>query len=278
MSYLAKATKATPKAPVITIVGFPGAGKTSLAGTFPNPIFIQAETASTVFENAPEEKQPAFFPELPAAKKEKQVKPSEIILAQLRELATAEHDFKTVVFDTVTTMNGLLESEVVEYDDNNPDNIADAAGGFHKGYLVSAGLHADIRRACEHLRKRGMTIIFLAHTGIAKMKNRPDSGSEYTAYTVDMPEKSRGFYVNHSDAVLYLKSEEHVMGGQENRKGQTTKYARVTNTGERVLITSSDGTIGYIDAKNRYGMPSEIAVTQGENPIMQYIPFFNTEQ
>ena len=274
MSYLNSVTKAIPKAPVLTIVGFPGVGKTTLAALFPNPIFIQAETSSTVFETWDEDVQPAFFPELPAPNSAKKIRTSEIVLDQLRELATSEHDFKTIVFDSVTSLNTLLEQEVVEFDPNGVTNIGDAAGGFHKGYLVSAGIHADIRRACEHLRKKGMTIVFLAHTGITKMKNRPDAG-EYTAFSIDMPEKSRHQYINHSDAVLYLKSEEFVTGQETNKKGQTTKFGRVTNTGERILITSSDGTIGYIDAKNRYDLPTEIKINKGENPLLSLIPFYN---
>ena len=279
MSFLKDVKKATPQAPVITIVGFPGVGKSTLAAQFPSPIFIQAENASTVFETWAEENQPAFLPELPAPHRGKQVKPSENLFAQLRELCTEEHDFKTVVIDTTTSLNSLIESEIVAFD-NNPEcaDIGNAAGGFHKGFLVAAGMHAKIRSACEHLRKKGITVVFLAHTGVVKMKNRPDSGNEYTAYSVDMPEKSRQVYVSTCDAVLYLKSKDFVMGHEENKKGQTTKFGRVSNTGERVLITSSDGTIGYIDAKNRYGMPEEIPVELGENPIMQYIPFFNANK
>jgi len=214
------------------------------------------------------------MPELPAANAKRQVKPSEILLAQLRELATEEHPFKTVVVDTITAMNTLFEGEVVEFDPNGANNIGDAAGGFHKGFLVAAGMHVKIRNACEHLRRKGIAVVFLAHTGIVKMKNRPEAG-EYTAYSIDMPEKARHIYIGSSDAVFYLKSRDFVMGHEENRKGQTTKYGRVTNTGERVLITSSDGTIGYVDAKNRYSMPEEIDVPKETNPILEMIPFFN---
>ena len=274
MSYLQQVKKAIPQAPVITIVGFPGVGKSTLAALFPNPIFVQAENASTVFETWAEDRQPAFMPELPAANAKRQVKPSEILLAQLRELATEEHPFKTVVVDTITAMNTLFEGEVVEFDPNGANNIGEAAGGFHKGFLVAAGMHVKIRNACEHLRRKGIAVVFLAHTGIVKMKNRPEAG-EYTAYSIDMPEKARQIYIGSSDAVFYLKSRDFVMGHEENRKGQTTKYGRVTNTGERVLITSSDGTIGYVDAKNRYSMPEEIDVPKETNPILGMIPFFN---
>lgn len=274
MSYLEQAKKATPQAPVITIVGFPGVGKSTLAATFPDSIFIQAENATSVFETWDEDNQPAFFPELPAANSKRNQKPSEVLLAQLRELATAEHPFKTVVIDAVTTLHTLLENEVIEFDPNGASNIGEAAGGFNKGYLQVAALHSKIRNACEHLRKRGMAVIFLAHSGIAKVKNRPDA-ADYATWSLDMHEASRKIYVATSDAVLYLKSREFIMGHEENKKGQTTKYGRVTNTGERVLIASSDGMIGYVDAKNRYKLPEEMDVDEGQNPVLQYIPFFN---
>ena len=276
MSFLEQVKKATPQAPVITLVGFAGSGKSSLAGLFTNPIFIQAENATSVFETMPEDLQPAFFPQLPLPNAKKGVKPSEVILEQLRELITAQHDFKTVVIDTVTALNALFEAEVVEFDDKGVSNIGEAAGGYNKGYLVVAGMHAKLRSACEHLRKRGISVVFLAHTGIVKMKNRPESG-EYVAYSLDMHERSRAIYVSSSDIVAYLKARDFVIGGEENKKGQTTKFGRVTNTGERVLITSSDGTIGYIDAKNRYNLPDEIEVNKGENPLIALIPFYNQQ-
>ncbi len=276
MSYLEQAKKAVPQAPVLTVVGFPGVGKSTLAALFPSPIFIQAENASTVFETWEESAQPAFMPELPTPNSKKNVKPSEVLLAQLRELVTQDHPYKTVVLDTITSLNTLIEAEIVEFDPS-PDvqDIGNAAGGFHKGFLVAAGIHAKIRSACEHLRKRGIAVVFLSHTGVVKMKNRPDAGSEYTAFSIDMPEKARQIYVSSSDAVIYLKSKDFVMGHESNKKGQTTKFGRVSNTGERVLITSSDGTIGYIDAKNRYSLPEEMEVEHGSNPLVERIPFFN---
>lgn len=274
MSHLSQVKRASPQAPVITIVGFPGVGKSTLAATFPSPIFVQAENATSVFETWPEERQPAFFPELPAADKRRDRRPSAVLLDQLRELATEQHEFKTVVIDAVTTLNMLFENEVIEFDDK-AENIGDAAGGFGKGYLQVAALHAKVRNACEHLRRRGMAVVFLAHSGIAKVKNRPDVEA-YSTWSLDMHEASRKIYVATSDAVLYLKAREFVTGHEENKKGQTTKLGKVRTTGERVLIASSDGTVGYVDAKNRYRIPEEVEVEEGENPILQYIPFFSS--
>jgi len=276
MSFLEQVKKATPQAPVITIVGFAGSGKSSLAGLFPNAIFIQAENATSVFETMPEHLQPAFFPQLPIPNAKRNIKTSDVLLEQLRELMTQEHDFKTVVIDSITALNIMFENEVVEFDEKGASNIGEAAGGYNKGYLVVAGIHAKLRAACEHLRKKGITVVFLAHTGVVKMKNRPEGG-EYVAYSLDMHERSRAIYVSSSDVVAYLKARDFVSGNEENKKGQTTKFGRVTNTGERVLITSSDGTIGYIDAKNRYNLPDEIEVNKGENPLIPLIPFYNQQ-
>ena len=276
MSYLSQVKKPTPQAPVTTIVGFAGSGKSSLAGLFPSPIFIQAENATSVFETMPEDLQPAFFPQLPIANAKRNIKTSEVLFEQLRELMTVEHGFKTVVIDSITALNIMFENEVVEFDDKGASNIGEAQGGYNKGYLVVAGIHAKLRAACEHLRKRGISVVFLAHTGVVKMKNRPDGG-EYVAYSLDMHERSRAVYVSSSDIVAYLKARDFVVGNEENKKGQTTKFGRVTNTGERVLITSSDGTIGYIDAKNRYNLPDEIEVNKGENPLIPLIPFYNQQ-
>ena len=176
MSYLSQVKKPTPQAPVITLVGFAGSGKSSLAGLFPNAIFIQAENATSVFETMPEFAQPAFFPQLPIANAKRNIKTSEVLFEQLRELMTQEHDFKTVVIDSITALNIMFEQEVVEFDEKGASNIGEAQGGYNKGYLVVAGIHAKLRAACEHLRKRGISVVFLAHTGVVKMKNRPDGG------------------------------------------------------------------------------------------------------
>lgn len=273
MSYLSKASKPTVQAPVLTIVGFPGVGKTSLAALFPNPIFIQAENAGSVFETWSDEDKPTLFPELPAPSAEKERKPSNILLAQLRELITEEHDFKTVVIDAVTTLNTIFENELIEFDENNINNIAEAAGGFGKGYLAVAALHGKVRNACEHLRRKGIAVIFLAHSGICKVKNRPDVEA-YSTWSLDMHEASRKIYVATSDAVLYLKSKEFVMGAEKDKKGNVKSFGKVTSTGERVLIAASEGTIGYVDAKNRYDFPEEIEVEKGSNPLLKLIPFF----
>jgi hypothetical protein len=276
MTHLSKATRPTPQAPVITIAGLPGTGKTTLAATFPNPIFIQAENSGPVFEDMEEKDKPMMLGILPKPSKSKNVRPSLIIMEQLRELVTEQHDYKTVVIDTSTSLNSLFEAEVVAFDPDGKQSIADAGGGFQKGYDISMAMHAEVRYACEVLRNRGITIVFLAHTAVVKRKNRPDATSDYTVFTLDMHEKSRAIYVNLSSAVIFLKTEEFVKGAETNKKGQQTKFGHVLSTGDRIAITEASGNIGYVDAKNQYGMPSTIKIPKGENPLLPYFKFYQS--
>lgn len=278
MSYLEQVSKPAMQPPMITIVGSPGVGKTSLAGTFPNAIFVQTENAGTVFENWSEEVQPDLMPIIAKARKDEQgnmvSSVKDTLMAQVRELATAEHSYTTLVIDSITALNIKLEHELALRD--GVASVADAAGGFHKGFDVIANWHADFIYACDVLRKRkNMAIVFLAHEGVEKVKNSPDEASEYSVYSLDMHKKSTALYASSSDAVFYIKKEAFVNGSETNKKGQTTKYGRLLETGLRQLITTGDGRVGYVLAKNRYGMPAELDLPMGENPILNHIKYFN---
>lgn len=274
--------KPVSKPPIITIVGLAGTGKTSLAAQFPSPVFIQAEESGAVFDSWEDASKPDLFPLLPAAKKSTtvakkgalEVSTKESLKEQLRYLATQQHEYKTLVIDSLSALHRMLENELCVRD--NVDNVADSCGGFHKGYIALADWHLEIMKILNILRNRGMTIVLLSHTGIQRLKNRPDE-DDYTVYSLDMNEKSVPVYVNFSDAVLYLAKSEFVKGKETNNKGALTKWGKIVQTGERKIITTGDGKVGYVHAKNRYNMPPEIVLNHGENPLLQYINFFNQQ-
>lgn len=270
---LSSLTKPLTKPPEITIVGTPGVGKSSLAALFPKPIFVMAEDGTSVFDSWSEEDKPTVFPTLPRSNSKEKISTKDTLLSQLRALATQDHDFKTLVIDSVTSLHSLFEHEVA--DAYGVDNVADAAGGFHKGYLVVKEYHQEIKTACDYLRdKKNMAIIFLAHTGVEKIKNRPDA-EEYSTYGLDMHKASSPVFVNLVDAVMYLRQDEFIRGGATDRKGNVTKLGKIVQTGDRIMVTSGDGRQGYVAAKSRYPMDSEIPVPMGENPLLSLIPFFS---
>ena len=65
------------------------------------------------------------------------------------------------------------------------------------------------------------------------MKNRPDVGTDYTAFSLDMNDASRKLYVSKRCVLIQpFKAREYVSGGEENKKAKPQSL-RITNTGER---------------------------------------------
>lgn len=279
MSHLARAAKPKTKPPMITIVGTPGTGKTTLGAMFPNALMVMSEDGASVFDSWDEEAKPSVLPRLPKASKDEVGNlrsTRETLLSIMDELITTDHGFTSLVVDSVTSLDMLFGHEIALRDGVN--TVADASGGFHKGYAEVASWHAEFVYKCEQLRAvKRMGIVFLAHTGIKKIRNRPDAAADYSVFSMDMDNQALSIYTSQCDAVLYLVKEEFIQGSETNRKGQTTKLGRLVQTGERKLITTGDGQVGYINAKNRYNMPAEIPVEHGSNPILQYVKFYNSE-
>ena len=275
MSFLEKASKPKVKPPMLTIVGSAGTGKTTLGALFPNAIILPTEDGTTVFENWDDAIQPAVLPRLPKSREGVSAKGT--LIAIIDELMTTPHDYKTLVVDSITTLAGIFEHEIALRD--GVGTVADAAGGFHKGFAELASWHADFVYKCEQLRAvKGMAVVFLAHTGIKKIRNRPDAAADYSVFSLEMDNQALSIYVSQSDAVLYLKKEEFVSGQETDRKGRQTKFGRVQQTGNRTLVTTGDGQVGYVNAKNRYDMPAELPVPHGENPIIPFIKFYQQSE
>lgn len=260
---------------MLTIVGSPGAGKTTLGALFPGAIILPTEDGTAVFENWAADIQPTVLPRLPKSNETRSARAT--LIGIIDELISTDHEYKTLVIDSITTLGQLFEHEITLRDGVN--TVADASGGFHKGYTEAASWHADVIYKCEQLRAvKKMAIVFLAHVGVKKIRNRPDAAADYSVFSLDMDNQALSVYVAQSDAVLYLKKEEFVAGQETNRKGQTTKFGRATQTGKRILVTTGDGQVGYLNAKNRYQMPAEIEVEEGVNPIPQFIKFYSGEK
>lgn len=264
--------KPVPEAPMLTIAATAGAGKTSLAALFPKPAFIMAENGAAVFDEWDDDVKPLVFPPLDTEN------PMESLVRQLRWFYSnigKDHDRETLVIDSNTRLDKMFQHEVCVQD--NVDNIGAARGGFNKGFGAVAEMHAKVISICEAIKKKGITVIFLSHTKIFKMKNRPDS-EDYAIFTIDMHEDSRSHYINNCDGVFFIGKKEFVSGAESNRKGQTVKFGRLVQTGERELITETDGKMGFPDAKTRWSMDSVIDLPKGENPLLTLIPFFNKAQ
>lgn len=247
MSLLKTISKPKQMALIATITGDAGMGKTSLAATFPKPVFIRAEDG---MQSIPEANRPDAFPTIEKVKD---------LWDQLGALINEKHDYKTVVIDSVTRLERLFIDEVVESDPKKPKSINQALGGYGAGLGAVAGMHQRVRKAAELLKQKGINVIFIAHADTETIE-LPDE-EPYTRYNLRLGKKSTAPYVDDVDLVGFIRLETFVMGEDGQRK-------RAMSDGTRVLIAHA--TAANV-SKNRFGIEEPLVVVKGENPLKKFI-------
>ena len=248
MSILASAAPPRKEPLVVTICGTPGTGKTSLASTFPGPAYIIQTIGEQMPRDIPAEQMPVSIGE---------TRDTESLWAQLTALAKDDHPYQTVIVDSVTGLETLFHDAVIAMDPK-AKTIQAAMGGYGAGRDAIAAMHGRVRRAAEVLRKRGIHVVFIAHSDVVRIE--PPDGEAYTQYSLRLHNKSMAAYVDSVDIVGFIRQNVVVKGDEDHRRAITT--------GERVLVT-------YLTpaavTKNRVGINEDITLERGVNPFAQYI-------
>lgn len=232
---------------IATITGDAGVGKTTLAATFPNPIFIRAEDG---LQAVPADIRPDAFPVLSTV---------DDLWQQLTALISGEHDYKTLVIDSITQLETMFSEYVIESDPKKPKSLAQAMGGYGAGFQAVAALHARVRKAAKMLNEKGMHIIFIAHSDVSTIE-LPDQ-DPYSRYELRLHKRSMPHYVDNVDLVAYLKLETYTTGQGERKKA--------ISDGTRVAVCY---TAAAQISKNRFGIKDDIHVEAGKNPFAGIIP------
>lgn len=248
MSLLGLIEKPKDRAIICTITGDAGLGKTSLAATFPKPIFIRAEDG---LQAVPLASRPDAFPVLSSV---------DDLWDQLTTLIKEDHNYQTLVIDSVTQLDTLFTNYIVENDPKKPKSIVQALGGYGAGFQMLSSLHGRVRKAAGILNERkGMNVVFIAHAETETIE-LPDQ-DPYTRYNIRMQKKSVSHFIDNSDLVGFLKLETFTQGDGDRKKA--------ISDGTRLLVTYA--TAANI-SKNRFGITEDIIVTPNTNPLTQYIP------
>jgi len=249
-------TIATPKdRPIIcTISGDAGIGKTVLAATFPNPIFIRSEDG---LQSVPEANRPDAFPVADTV---------DTLLKQLTALIEDDHNYQTLVIDSVTQLEIMFSQHIVEIDPKKPKSINQAMGGYGAGLQAVAALHQRVRKAAGILNERkGMHIVFIAHADTSTVE-LPDQDA-YTRYDLRLGKRSVSPYLDNVDLVGFIKLETYTFGDGERKKA--------TSTGNRLMVTY---TTAANVSKNRYGITEDLPVSFGKNPLIPFVPMLGEKK
>ena len=247
MSILAKISKPADRPVIVTILGDAGMGKTSLAASFPNPIFIRAEDG---LQAIPLETRPDALPLLSGA---------DDLWEQLQALITEEHNYKTLVIDSVTALERMFIQYVIDSDPKKPKSINQAMGGYGAGLSAVATMHQRVRKAAGILNERkGMHIVFIAHAETETVE-LPDQDA-YTRYSLRLSKKSVAPYVDDTDVVGFIRLRTFTMGDGERKKA--------ISDGTRELVCHA--TASNV-SKNRYGIVEPLEVSNGINPLTSHI-------
>ena len=172
------------------------------------------------------------------------------VLECVRVLTEDEHDYKTLVIDTLDWIEPLVWRALC--DRNGWDNIE--SPGFGKGYNLSVDVWRELVVALENLQaKRGMDVILLAHTQIKTFSN--PAGNDYSRYEIKLHRLASALWREWTKANLFAIHEEYT----KKEKGETK--VKAVSTGMRVIHTQR--TAAW-DAKNRYGLPEELPLSYAE--------------
>ena len=231
---------------IITIVGEAGMGKTTLASTFPNPVILRTEDGTLSLSDRDD------VALLPVAKT------VEECFSYIEMLATEPHEFKTLVIDSITQLNTLIEKEILE-SDSKAKSLNSALGGYGAAFSAVSEVHRKFREWCGMLSEdKQMNIVFVAHTD-TEIIEQPDS-DQYSRYTIRMHKKSVSHYADNVDVIAYLKLKTFTKGVGEKKKA--------ISDGTRILTCYP---IANHISKNRLGISEDLTIANGDNPFLQYL-------
>ncbi len=238
---------------MILIYGEAGVGKTTAAASFPNPVFILTEEAKGGFR-------------LPAVNNGRPISSLNQLDDWLRKLMLDDHNFETLVIDSITGLDPILCGDVARengwFSQDGSPSIAAADHG--KGYMKMddewVSTLKRLKGLCVH---RKMNVILIGHAEVKSVS--PPGGESYDEYRLAVHKRVKKFIEAVPDSVVFLRKKIVVRdAGNGNRK---------IASGGRMREACFDGEAAYF-AKKLPGMPDQMFVQEGEffQKVKDFLP------
>lgn len=249
-------TVATAKAPCprLLIYAVEGWGKTSIGAFAPDPVVLMArgESGYSTLLSA------GLVPAVPAVT----VETWDDLLQWLDTLIADQQGRKTIVLDALGGFERLCHEKVCARDFGN-DWGEKGFASFQKGYDMSVSEWLKLLQRLDKLNDAGVIIVMLGHARIRSFKN--PIGADYDRFEADVHAKTWAATARWADTVLFGNFQTIV------DKVKQGKGKGVGGTDRKLYTERRDAW----DAKNRYGMPEEIAIendrTKGWETVWSHI-------
>lgn len=237
-------------APRILIYGPEGLGKTTLASQFPKPVFLQIE------KGTPSGLTIESFGHL---------KDFDSVLDALEALYNEDHEFKTVVVDSVSELERLIFAEVCKR--NNYQTIE--TPGYGRGYKEADYVWQEFIDRVNGLRnEKKMAAVLIGHSDIKRFDD--PSSQSYSRYQLSLHDRAAALLAREVDAILLIK---HDVTIKADGAGKAEKGARVRGDGGETRWIYTEQRPAFM-AKNRYSMPPKLIFekAKGFDAISEYLP------
>lgn len=217
----------------VLLYGEHGAGKTTLASTFPNPLLLDVEGGADDLDVPRTNRVTSFgaFQE------------------SLSWLCMNATDYGTIIVDSVDWLESLVQKHVAEA--QGKKNIEEI--GYGKGYKFAAESFGQLLTGFRRLNELGRAVLLICHA--KTVRHSPPDGESYDRIEPDLHALAQSLLVEFCDEVLFLTrktiTRKEDLGFKRDRN-------IVLQGAERILIT---GDTAAVIAKNRLAMPGEIPAT-----------------
>lgn len=232
MSFLAKIEKGLKEtAQFYVFYGLPGLGKTTFSSKFPSPIILDLEAGSNHINVS-------------------RINQSDLgdyksVVTAINELYTSNHQFKTIVIDSVTALEKLIEQEVCL--DNKVKTLSDVAWGGGP-VAVQQKLNELITLLKKIQNEKQINIIVIAHSQIKSFVD-PTHNQSYDRHILQCNQKFGQIITANADHVFFCAYK------IDFAKDSKTKRTQAFGSGDRAIYTSWRP--GH-EAKTRYEIPYEV--------------------